>query len=140
MLDGTFVYLFNVVLVARLEVFHLQSCWCSTGPYFLLFMISYFVFIRPVGARRDLFSSSVLLVLDGTIFLSRYDFFFCFHSSCWCLTGPYFFLVSPYDFCLCFGISFSRWSGCNQSIFSACACQNKGVTCIPTTLLLSVRG
>ena len=37
-------------------------------------MISVFDFIRPVGARRDLFSSIVLLVLDGTTFLSQYDF------------------------------------------------------------------
>ena len=35
-----------------------------------------FVFIRPVGARRVLFSSIVLLVLDGTIFLSQSNFFF----------------------------------------------------------------
>ena len=30
-LGGAFVHLFNVVLVARLDLFHLQSCWCSTG-------------------------------------------------------------------------------------------------------------
>ena len=37
-LDGTFVSLFNVVLVARLDFFHLQSCWCSTGLLFLCLM------------------------------------------------------------------------------------------------------
>ena len=74
MLDGTFAYLFNVVLVARLDLFSSSVLLVldaeSTGPYFFLDVISFFVFIRPVGARRDLFSSTVLLVLDGTIFLS----------------------------------------------------------------------
>ena len=57
-LDGAFVYWFNVVLVARLDLFHLQSCWCSTGLLFICLMSCwwldsiYFLF-GPVGARRD---------------------------------------------------------------------------------------
>ena len=33
-----FVYLLNVVLVAWLNFFHLQSCWCSTGLLFKCLM------------------------------------------------------------------------------------------------------
>ena len=85
-LGGAFVHLFNVVLVARLDLFHLQSCWCSTGLLFICLMSCwwldsiYFLF-GPVGARRDcclfvkcrvggstrFILSSVLLVLDGTV-------------------------------------------------------------------------
>ena len=46
-LDGTFVYLFNVVLVARHDVFHLQSCWCSTG----LLLISFCLFYEGASTR-----------------------------------------------------------------------------------------
>ena len=37
-LDGAFVYLFNVVLVARLDLFPLRSCWCSTGLLLIFFV------------------------------------------------------------------------------------------------------
>ena len=74
---------------------------------------THFEFCRGVGARRDLFSSIVLLVLDGTIFLSLYDFCFCFHSSCWCSTGPYFFL----DLISVF--AFVRPVGARRDLFSS---------------------
>ena len=79
-LDGTFVYLFNVVLVARLDLFHLQSrCWCSTGvPSSFNFAVAWIFraicvslwlgYPSPcfmVVARLNLYSSIVLLVLVG---------------------------------------------------------------------------
>ena len=78
-LGGAFVYLFNVVLVARLDVFHLQSCWCSTGVLssfnfavawiFRAICVSLWLgYPSPcfmVVARLNLYSSIVLLVLVG---------------------------------------------------------------------------
>ena len=57
-LGGAFVYLFNVVLVARLDLFPLRSCWCSTGLLFICLMScwwldSIYLLFGPVGARRD---------------------------------------------------------------------------------------
>ena len=46
-LDGTFVSLFNVVLVARLDFFHLKSCWCSKGLLFLCLMTQHIASARP---------------------------------------------------------------------------------------------
>ena len=50
------------------------SCWNPAEVQLRFIRVLFaFVFIRPVGARRDLFSSIVLSVLDGTIFLSLYE-------------------------------------------------------------------
>ena len=60
------VYLFNIVLVARLDLFHLRSCWCSTGLLFICLMSCwwldsiYFIF-SPVFARRRVDGTFVYL-------------------------------------------------------------------------------
>jgi len=84
--DGTFVHLFNVVLVARLDIFHLQSCCCLTGllffflcclyttnPFFLVSMC----WMLPVhSAFLDVMdaTSPVFFYLDGD---SRDFLFIC---------------------------------------------------------------
>ena len=81
-LGGAFVYLFNVVLVARLDVFHLQSCWCSTGLLFIGLMScwwldSIYSIFSPVGARREFRALLILLWLGFSelfVFLCGLDF------------------------------------------------------------------
>ena len=56
-LYGTFISLFNVVLVARLDFFHLQSCWCSTGLLFLCLMSGWWLDSIFFIDRRELITS-----------------------------------------------------------------------------------
>ena len=70
------------MLVARLDVFHLQSCWYSTGLLFICLMScwwldSIYSIFSPVGARREFWALLILLWLGFSelfVFLCGLDF------------------------------------------------------------------
>ena len=92
-LDGAFVYLFNVVFVARLDLFHLQSCWCSTGvPSSFNFAVVWI--FRAICISLWLGFSALFVRSTGLLFICL--------MSCWWLDSM-FFIFSPVgarrDFC-----------------------------------------
>ena len=83
---------FAIVLVARLDLFHLQSCWCSTGLLFICLMSCwwldsiYSIFSPGVGARREFRALLILLWLGfSELFVFRCGLDVRAHVSWWWL-------------------------------------------------------